>query len=33
MPFLGDFAQGMRSSGQLQAIISRAGLRGTARTD
>jgi polar amino acid transport system substrate-binding protein len=33
MPFLRRFAQEMRSSGQLQAIVQRAGLRGTARAE
>jgi polar amino acid transport system substrate-binding protein len=33
LPYVGHFAQGARASGQLQSIISRAGLRGTARPD
>lgn len=33
LPFLGQFAQGVQGSGQLQAIVIRAGLRGTARPD
>ena len=33
LPFVGQFAQGVQASGQLQAIITRAGLRGTARPD
>ncbi len=33
MPFVSQFAQDVRASGQLQAIITRAGLRGVARSD
>jgi polar amino acid transport system substrate-binding protein len=33
LPYVGQFAQGVQASGQLQAIITRAGLRGTARPD
>jgi polar amino acid transport system substrate-binding protein len=33
MPVVSQFAQDVRASGQLQAIITRAGLRGTARPD
>jgi polar amino acid transport system substrate-binding protein len=33
LPYVGQFAQDVQASGQLQAIITRAGLRGTARPD
>jgi polar amino acid transport system substrate-binding protein len=31
MPFLGEFARELKASGRLQAMVERAGLRGTAR--
>lgn len=33
MPFLRQFAEEMRAKGRLQAMVERAGLRGTARAD
>jgi polar amino acid transport system substrate-binding protein len=33
MPWLRQFAQELRASGQLQAMVARAGLRGTARAE
>jgi polar amino acid transport system substrate-binding protein len=33
MPFVSQFAQDVRAGGQLQAIITRAGLRGVARSE
>ena len=33
IPFLRNFAHEMQASGRLQAVIARAGLRGTARAE